>query len=222
MGTDLCFDTTPLIHFEIAGHLDILECLSTAAGSPFAPEAVVAEWNGHDLDPNGSVTGCGWLRTVKADQPADLLIVKDLSARYPIPAGGRAPKHKNKGEMDVVALCSRLGAVALMEDGAGAKQAKDHGVKHLSIVTLLAAAAAYGYLEHKIAWRTHRQIEESRKPFHSILIADRDGQFGFAAAVQAFRKMRASKGEDFGEFLARPFLDPILLKVAREAMNKRL
>jgi hypothetical protein len=213
----LCLDTTALIHFEAAGALPILELMCTQDGSASVPVSVVGEWHGHSEDPAGHVTGHPWLTVVRADEAADLRIVADLSRRYP------TPPDKNQGEMDVVAISKRLGYVALMEDGVGCKQADDLGVPHLAVVTLLASCVAYGLIEHKVAWRTHVAVEETRGQFHSILIANRDGRRGFAAAVFAFRQLKQSEGHppliDFIDRPGRPGPDGMLLAAARAAMN---
>ena len=161
MTRALCLDTTALIHFEAAGALPILELMCTQDAHASVPVSVVGEWHGHSEDPAGHVTGHPWLKVVRADDPTDLQIVADLSRRYP------TPPNKNQGEMDVVAISKRLGYVALMEDGVGCKQADDHAVPHLAIVTLLACSVAYGLVEHKVAWRTHAAVERTRGPFHS-------------------------------------------------------
>lgn len=217
MHVALCLDTTALIHFEAAGALPTLERICTHRGSAFVPLTVVGEWHGHRADQAGHVTGHPWLKVVRADEAADLRIVADLSRRYP------TPPDKNQGEMDVVAISKRLGYVALMEDGVGCKQADDHGVPHVAIVTLLACCVAYGLIDHKVAWRTHTAVETTRAPFHSILIADRDGRRGFAAAVLAFRHLkRVESDPDLMDFIYRPGgrgLDGVLLAAAKAAMN---
>jgi hypothetical protein len=213
----LCLDTTALIHFEAAGALPILELMCTQDGSASVPVSVVGEWHGHTEDPAGHVIGHPWLKVVRADEAADLQIVADLSRRYP------TPPDKNQGEMDVVAISKRLGYVALMEDGVGCKQADDHGVPHLAIVTLLACCVAYGLVVHKVAWRTHVTVEQTRGLFHSILIADRDGKRGFAAAVIALRQLKQAEGDppliDFISRSGHLGLDGVLLAAARATMN---
>jgi hypothetical protein len=213
----LCLDTTALIHFEEADVLPTLELMCTQEGNAFVPVTVVGEWHGHDEDPAGHVTGHQWLKVVRADDAADLRIVADLSRRYP------TPPDKNQGEMDVVAISKRLGYVALMEDGEGCKQADDHGVAHVAIVTLLACCVAYGILDHRLAWRTHVAVEATRGSFHSILIADRDGRRGFASAVLALRHLKQAEGDpalvDFMHRPGRAGLDGVLLAAARAAMN---
>lgn len=214
MAAGLCLDTTALIHFEAAGVLPTLETLCTHDGDAWVPISVVGEWRGHAEDPTGHVVGHPWLKVVRADDPADLRIVADLARRYP------TPPDRNRGEMDVVALSKRLDLTALMEDGVGCKQAIDHGVPHLAIVTLLACGVAYGLLDHKRAWRTHAAVEETRDTFHSILMADRDGRRGFAAAVMALRALKRRRGDpSFASFLSQPVLDGVLLAAARTAMN---
>ena len=212
--SELCLDTTALIHFEAAGVLPTLELLCTQEGDAYVPVSVVGEWHGHFEDESGCVAGHPWLRVVRADDPSDLRIVAELSRRYP------TPPDRNRGEMDVVAISKRLGFTALMEDGVGCKQADDHGVPHLAIVTLLACATAFGLIEHKHAWRTHATVENTRDTFHSILMADRDGKRGFAAAVMALRDLRTRQGDPpFAHFLAQPVLDGVLLAAARVAMD---
>jgi hypothetical protein len=213
----LCLDTTALIHFEAADALPILELMCTQNGTAFVPVSVVGEWRGHTEDAAGHVAGHPWLKVVRADDAADLRIVADLSRHYP------TPPDKNQGEMDVVAVSKRLGYVALMEDGVGCKQADDHGVPHLAVVTLLACCVAYRLIEHKLAWRTHVAIEQTRGQFHSILIADRDGKRGFAAAVFALRQLKQAGGDppliDFIANCGRGGPDGLLLAAARAAMN---
>lgn len=214
MAHEICLDTTALIHFEAAGVLPTLEMLCTQEGDARVPLSVVGEWHGHAEGPDGAVAGYPWLKVVRADDPADLTVVAELAKHYASPPG------KNEGEMDVVAVSKRLGYTALMEDGVGCKQADDHGVPHLSIVTLLACGVAYGLLEHKQAWRTHVAVERTRDPFHSILIADRDGKRGFAAAVMALRAYKVRQGDPlFRAFVAQGGTDGVLLAAARAAMN---
>jgi len=211
---ELCLDTTALIHFEVADALPTLELLCTLPGDAHVPVSVVGEWRGHRVDPTGHVAGHPWLRVVRADHPDDLRIVADLARRY------RTPPDRDEGEMDVVAVSKRLGHTALMEDGVGCKQADDHGVPHLSIVTLLACGVAYGAIEHRAAWRTHQAVEATRGTFHSILIADGDGRRGFAAAAMALRALRRAQGDPpLRRFIAQRNLDGILLAAARAAMN---
>lgn len=213
MGGGLCLDTTPLIHFEAAGALGTLELLSTLEGDARVPISVVGEWHGHSIAPGDHVVDHPWLKVVRADDPADLRIVADLARRYP------TPPDKNQGEMDVVAISKRLGCTTLMEDGVGCKQADDHGVPHLAIVTLLACGVAYGLIEHRTAWQTHVAVEATRRTYHSILIADRDGRRGFAAAAATLRALKQQQGDPpIGAFMAQG-LDGILLAAARAAMN---
>lgn len=214
MAHELCLDTTALIHFEAAGALATLELMCTQEGDACVPLSVVGEWHGHETAASGHVVGFPWLKVVRADDPSDLRVVADLAGRYPTPPG------RNVGEMDVVAVSKRLGYTALMEDGVGCKQADDHGVPHIAIVTLLACGVACGLIEHKLAWRTHEAVEATRAPYHSILIADRDGRRGFAAAVMALRAYKQKCGDPpLPAFLARGGIDGILLAAARAAMN---
>lgn len=214
MADELCLDTTALIHFEAAGVLSTLEILCTQEGDAYVPVSVVGEWHGQLEDDAGRVAAHPWLKVVRADDPTDLRVVADLARRYP------TPPDRNRGEMDVVAISKRLGFTALIEDGVGCKQADDHGVPHLAIVTLLACGVAFGLIEHKQAWRTHVAVESTRDTFHSILIADRDGKRGFAAAVMALRALHRSQGgPPFARFLAQGVLDGVLLAAARAAMD---
>lgn len=214
MAHELCLDTTALIHFEAAEALPTLELICTQGGDAHVPLSVVGEWHGHTSDPAGHVAGFPWLRIVRADDPADLRVVADLAGRYATPPG------RDIGEMDVVAVSKRLGYTALMEDGVGCKQADDHGVPHVAIVTLLACSVAYGLIEHRAAWRTHEAVEQTREPFHSILIADRDGRRGFSAAVMALRAYKQRCGDPpLPVFAARGGIDGVLLAAARAAMN---
>jgi hypothetical protein len=213
MANELCLDTTALIHFEQAGLLSSLELLCGALGDTFCPVSVVGEWHPHQVAPAGHVVGLPWLKALKADDPADLRIVADLGNRYP------TPPNRNQGEMDVVALSHRLGLTALLEDLVGCKQADDYGVPHVAIVTLLAIAVAYEYIDHKTAWRTHRDVENTRGTFHSILLTDSTAKRGFAGAVAAFRALKMKHDPGFAAFLAQPNRDGILLAAARRAMN---
>ncbi|HMJ02032.1 MAG TPA: hypothetical protein VK506_03770 [Conexibacter sp.] len=194
--------------------LATLELLCTQGGDAHVPVSVVGKWRGHVEHPAGHVVGHPWLKVVRVDHPDDLRTVADLARRYP------TPPSRNQGEMDVVAISKRLGFTALMEDGVGCKQADDHGVAHLAIVTLLACGAACDLLEHKLAWRTHVAVEATRRGYHSILLADRDGRRGFAAAVMALRALRRQQGEpSVARFIAQRDLDSVLLAAARAAMN---
>ena len=214
MPGELCLDTTALIHFEAAGALPTLKLLTTQGGDAYVPISVVGEWSGHAEGTDGRVAGHPWLKVVRADDPADLRVVADLARRYP------TPPDRNRGEMDVVAISKRRSFTALMEDGIGCKQADDHGVPHVSIVTLVACAVAYGVMSHKRAWQTHSAVEATRATFHSILIADRDGRRGFAAAVMALRALRRAQDDPpLTTFLAQRHLDGVLLAAARAAMN---
>lgn len=213
MPRPLCLDTTALIHFEAADRLDTLEQVCTQGAGPRVPISVVGEWHGHEVDHAGRVAGHSWLEVVRADHPQDLRIVADLAKRYP------TPPDKNIGEMDVVAVSKRLGCTALMEDGVGCKQAQDHAVPHLAIVTLLACAVVYDVLPHREAWSTHVAVEGTRGTHHSILIADRDGRRGFAAAVMALKHLKARQGDPPLLDFAGRGLDGVLLAAARAAMN---
>lgn len=221
MTTDICLDTTALIHFEQAGHLDVLGRICSLTGCPFAPVSVIEEWNGHQARDNGAVTGCDWLRAAQADDPADWQIVLDLEKRYPQEERpGPAPKHEHRGEMDVVALSCRFDAVALMEDNTGGKQCQDKNIPHFSMVTLLAAAVAAGELQVKEAWRIHSAVEKSREPYSSILRANKDGWIGFVGAVGMFKTRLGLPGCDLADLLRQPGLDGQLLYAARLALDK--
>lgn len=151
---------------------------------------------------------------MRAAEPEDLRVVADLARRYP------TPPDKNQGEMDVVAISKRAGFTARMEDGVGCKQADDHGVPHLAIVTLLACGVAFAVIEHREAWRTHVAVEATRGTRHSILLSDRAGRRGFAAATMAFRQLKQRQGDgSLVDLLARRGLDGVLLAAARAAMN---
>lgn len=143
---------------------------------------------GHRTSPDSSVEGYPWLVVTAAEHVDDLKVVADLGQRYP------TPPDKDRGEVEMVALCSRHGWIAVCEDEVGRTQAADYGVDRIYIVTLLAAAAAYKLVPHKDAWAAHEAVESSRG-YRSILRGDDDHRAVFADVVRAFYGLSKAKGD---------------------------
>ena len=135
----LVFDSSPLNYFCRAGCLDVLEQLTR--GSPrFVTRAVRAEIEkGVARYPElQQVLDAQWLGLVGED-PAVLQKFAEFSRQI-----GRSGK--NVGEASVLAWAAVHQATAVIDDQAGYKLAKRHGIAVIRSLTLLAHAVRDGSL----------------------------------------------------------------------------
>jgi len=198
----LCFNATPLIHFNGAGALDALKGLAPVT---YTPEGVIElELKKRPVD-NADVIRAPWILWAPP-HPDDSALTTQLHRRW----GGGDP-NKDRGEIEVVASARRYGWTAVMEDEAGRQAARSQGVPSVYIVTLLAAAAAHGLITPTKAWQLHRAVEASRGRF-SVLPPDAVNKPVFVEIVQDFQKVYTHRGRPpWPHLLATGLFDDVLL-----------
>lgn len=136
----MVIDTGPLSHLAEAGWLSILR--SIAGPRPVViPDAVDAELRrGTHLKPHlQSVLDAEWIVVRSLVSDAELAAFAHFAARLVV--GDR-----NVGEAAVLAYAKTHGAVAVMDDGAGRRAARDADVELRPTLSLLCQAVREGLL----------------------------------------------------------------------------
>lgn len=130
-GDILVFDTSPLCHFARENWLGVLKAVVGER------TAVIPDTVAHELR-----TGAMRDSRVQAVLDASWIEMRELRTDEEIAAlaefsGLLVRGERNWGEAGVLALASTLGAVAVVDDGAGCKAARNHGVTVRRTLALL-------------------------------------------------------------------------------------
>jgi hypothetical protein len=218
-STVVCLDAMILIGYAEAGLVETLGLFFDRVGV----EAYTSAWlyeNEIKIPavkyPNSNrILNASWLKTAPVVDE-DVLYVQNLLDAWGSDAG------RDRGEAEVVALCTRYGWTGVSDD------TKAHGVPELHAhyrpfqprmvhgATLLAAATAESMISEGEAWAAHQAVESSYDDPPVLPIED-DYQPAFADAVTAIRKKRDQIGSpDWPKLLANE-LDPVV----RAAVRKR-
>ena len=137
----LCFDSTPLMAFAAAGHLDLL---GSWFGHGFAPKVVIETEVGDWVDRyphNQEILDAAWLERVPVDIAEDIREVDRIRREF----FGSA-ENKDHGEAEVIVLCQRYDWTAALDDGEGRRYAArtEVAVPSAMMLTIIIAAAAEG------------------------------------------------------------------------------
>ena len=206
----LCFDAGPLIRFNDAGRLDLLESLVGPVA--YAPRAVIKCELGKRHKQNSAAIKAPWLYSVPS-HPDDAELVSSLLKRL-----GKKPP-KNLGEAEVIAACRRFGWTAVLEDGDARIVAADAKVRHVYVATVLAAASAYKAIKPSQAWKLFVRMEKERRS--SVLKPDESNQPVFIEFYGYLCRLREARNNPpFPIFLAEPGLDDVLLELIHQNRSR--
>jgi predicted nucleic acid-binding protein len=158
---DLVVDTGPLSHLAEAGWLSVLR--SVAGGrAVLIPDAVEAELRqGIHLKPHlQQVLDAEWITTRSIASDAELASFAQFAARLVVGT-------RNVGEAAVLAYAQVHGAIAVIDDGAGRKAARDFSVALRPTLALLCHAIRDGVLTVRMVsdLADHLLETEYRLPF---------------------------------------------------------
>lgn len=193
----VCLDAMILIGYASADLLETLSSFFAAADVHVCTSAWVIDSEiGKHLDThraNQKIVDADWLhRAAVVDE--DILYVQNLLAAWGSAAG------KDRGEAEILALCSRHGWIGVSDDHnahGGAALAKRQGRPFepslVRGVSLLAAAAAENLIGVDQAWAVHRAVE-ARYDDPPIMPITPAFEQAFADAVTALRATRNSQG----------------------------
>lgn len=192
-GTSVvCLDAMILIGYASADLLETLSSLFAAADVHACTSAwVIDNEIGKHLDThraNQNIVDADWLHR------ATIVDVENLLAAWGSTAG------KDRGEAEILALCSRHGWTGVSDDHnahGGAALAKRQGRPFepslVRGVSLLAAAAAESLIGGDQAWAVHRAVE-ARYDDPPIMPITPAFEQAFADAVTALRSTRNIQG----------------------------
>ena len=193
----VCLDAMILIGYAEADLVATLGSLFTGAGV----SAYTSAWlHKHEISlpaatyPNNNrILAATWLETAEVVDD-DILYVENLLAAWGSEAG------RDRGEAEIVALCTRHGWTGISDDG------KAHGVPELAEgqqrpfkprmvhgAALLAAAAAENLISTGDAWAAHQAVE-ARYDDPPLIPIDDNYEQAFVDAATAIRKRRDQLG----------------------------
>jgi predicted nucleic acid-binding protein len=209
-SASVCFDTTALIHFNAIGALDKLGEWFPRA---FAPAVVIEEEiRGHlgRYPKNQAILDAAWLEKVDVTEPDDLRDVAEIHRRFGRGAG------QDRGEAEVVVLCARHRWTGIIDDSSGQVAANDYDAPHCSILTMIIAAAASGWLGHGQAWKLHCELAESRGDARSALTAQAVHRPPFHACIKRFAAIASRRSLTWPHILATPGFDGLVIRTRNE------
>ena len=136
----LVFDTGPLSHFATAGWLGVLKAV-VGKRRAIIPGAVIAELKaGAQTDPKlQPILDAGWIEHHVLTTDAE----RQAFSRY---SNTLVTRDRNVGEAAVLALAETLPAVAVIDDAAGRKAARNNDVALRPTLALLCDAIREGLL----------------------------------------------------------------------------
>lgn len=140
MTETLIFDTSPLCHFARADWLNVLKAV-VGEREALIPDVVVSELRllGTSDSRVLAVLDTPWIQHRELRNPDEIAAFADFSARL-------VRNDRNRGEAGVLALARTLPGIAVIDDGAGRKAARDHGVDCSPTLRLLCDAIRQGLL----------------------------------------------------------------------------
>ncbi len=215
-----CFDAMILLSYAQANALAVLERLF---GDETEAIAYTSEWLlKHEIEAhigtypeNAAIVQADWLHTAKV-KGDDNIYAQTLIDLWNEPG-------RNRGEAEVLALCSRYGWTAVLDDRKGrdaAGRAEERGrpfpVRHVWGATMLAAAAADNLISLGEAWSAHQAVE-ARYDDPPVMPISPDYEQAFEWVVTAIRKRRDQAGSPAWPKLLTLELDPIV----KAAVSKR-
>jgi predicted nucleic acid-binding protein len=130
----LVFDTSPVLHFARNNWLGALKAV-VGDRHALIPDVVVAElrsFASSDTRVEAALTA-GWLEHRELRSPQEISAFAQFSSL--LVRGDR-----NRGEAGVLALAKAAGGVAVIDDGAGRRAAKDHSIELRGTLGLLCDA----------------------------------------------------------------------------------
>lgn len=207
----LCFDSTVLMAFAKAGHLDLL---GEWFRHGYAPRVVIEEEVGdwvHKYPHNQDILDAAWLECVVVDIAEDILEVERIRREF-----FGSEEGKDWGEAEVIVLCQRYGWTAVLDDEEGRRYAarNDVQVPSVMMLTIIIAAAAEGLINPGEAWKAHVDVDAARGGGRSYLTGRDVHRPAFMASIQAFREI--AREQDPGHWphpLSLPGLDEVVRRV---------
>lgn len=135
----LVFDTGPLSHFALAGWLGMLRLL-VGEREAVIPDTVVAELQDSVQQHVHlqTVLDASWIQRKELESVEEIRQFAHFSSL--LVANGR-----NRGEAGVLAYAKANSVIAVVDDGAARKAAKDNQVSHLPTLRLLCEAVRAGH-----------------------------------------------------------------------------
>lgn len=207
----ICFDSTPLMAFAQAGHLDRL---GSWFGHGYAPRVVIEDEVGYWVDKyphNQDILDAPWLECVCIDIADDLLEVERIRRDFFSSAPG-----KDHGEAEVIVLCQRYGWTAALDDGEGRRYAArpEVAVPSAMMLTINIAAAAEGLIGRTDAWNLHADVDAVRGGGRSYLTGQSVHRRAFMASIDAFSKIMQERDPGpWPRILTLRGLDEVVLRV---------
>jgi hypothetical protein len=193
----VCLDAMILIGYADADLIDVLGTLFATEGVDACTSAWLYE---NEIEqpatkyPNNKrILSAGWLKTAPVHDE-DIVYVQNLLDAWGSELG------RDRGEAEVVALCTRHGWTGVTDDGMA------HGVPELHAqhrpfnptmvhgAALLAAAAAENLITLEEAWAAHQALE-ARYDVPPLLPVDDDYAPALSLAVDLIRAKRNSLGQ---------------------------
>jgi predicted nucleic acid-binding protein len=206
----VCFDTTALIHFNAIGQLKTLGAWFPRA---FAPAVVIEEEIRNHLaayPKNQAILDASWLEAATVTEPPALKDVADIHKRYGRQAG------QDRGEAEVVVLCTGHGWTGIIDDSNGQKAARDYKAPYCSILTMILAAAGHGLIEADRAWKLHTDLDASRGPGRSALTARAVHRPPFQACIKQFAQIVERRKLDWPHILGTPGVDGLVIRIRNQ------
>jgi hypothetical protein len=209
-----------LLSYAQANALAVLERLF---GGETEAIAYTSEWLlKHEIEAhvarypeNATVVQADWLHQAKV-KGEDNIYAQRLIDLWSEPG-------RNRGEAEVLALCSRYGWTAVLDDRKGraaAVRAEEVGrpfpVRHVWGATMLAAATADNLISLADGWSTHQSVE-ARYDDPPVMPTSEEYEQAFEWAVTAIRKHRDRAGSPAWPRVLALELDPIV----KAAVSKR-
>ncbi len=218
-GADgVCLDAMILLGYAQAGVLDVLGSFfsggrAVAVTSAWLLENEIAAHVAEHPE-NQLIADAAWIHTAAVAD--DDIVYTDMLLR-----AWRSGPRRDRGEAELVALCSRRGWTGCSDDRnahGGAALAKAQGRPFAPAmvhgVSLLAGAAAENLIATDEAWRVH-QLVESRYDDPPLLPVDNSYEESFVAAVNAIRGRRRKLGSPDWPHLLTHGLDKIVRAAVR-------
>lgn len=213
-GSDVvCLDATILISYAKAG---MLEWLERFFGEDVAALAYTSEWlfeyeikkPAAAYPENEEIVRAAWLHKAKV-KAEDNVYVQNLVDLWAEPG-------RNRGEAEVVALCSRYGWTAVLDDtkgrdaaGRAAEVGRPFPARHVWGATMLVAAAAENLIDLGTAWEVHQAVER-RYDTPPVLPTAPEYKQAVEWAVTAIRNRRDQLGSPRWPRVLALGLDPIV------------
>ncbi|BAD55789.1 hypothetical protein [Nocardia farcinica] len=157
----LVFDTSPLCHFARSDWLGVLKAV-VGERAAVIPDVVAFELRNlaSNDDRIGAVLRAPWIEHRELRNPQELAAFAQFSARL-------VRRNRNRGEAGVLALARTLPGIAVVDDAAGRRAARDYSIEYCPTLRLLCEAIRTGLLTVPLvsALADDLLINEYRLPF---------------------------------------------------------